>query len=516
VTFNGTSAPVFTVNSATQITVTVPAGATTGVIGVTAPTGSGTSTAVFTVIPAPVVTSFTPNYGRPGTMVVITGNNFTGATAVIFSNGAVAPIFTVDSNTQITVIVPVGAITGPISVTGAGGTGTSANVFTVPVLANDLCTDAIALTCGQTVNGTIVGATTAGDPTGSCGGETIDGGGVFYSIVGTGRAITVSTCATATRFDTKLFVYRGTCNAFICVGSNDDATCAANQAASAVTFNSTLGTTYYIMVGGYRTAAGAFALNVSCVPPAPAITSLSPVSGPAGTTVTVTGTDFTGTTSVRLNGVPVTNLNVVNATTITFTVPNNATTGNVVVTTGGGASNGVLFTVIPAPAITAMSPATGPVGTVVTLTGTGLTGTTAISINGVAVTNFTVVNGTTITFTVPTGATTGNVVVTTAGGASAGSLFTVTTVTAAANAAKSEFSVWPNPVAGKGALHVKLAVPAASATLTLYNVLGQVVSTRSFGGSGTEVPTAGLASGTYLLSVQTPGHAPSIQRVVVE
>ncbi|MBF9142347.1 IPT/TIG domain-containing protein [Hymenobacter properus] len=519
VTFNGTIAPTFTVNSATQITVTVPAGATTGFIGLTAPTGTATSTTVFTVIPAPTITSFTPSFGRPGTVVTITGTNFTGVTAVLF-NGVTAPTFTVNSATEITVTVPAGATTGFISVTGPGGTATSTTVFTVPVLANDLCTDAIPVNCGQTVNGTTVGATNVTDPTGSCSAVTVDGGGVFYSIVGTGRAITVSTCATATSFDTKLFVYRGACGSFICVAANDDVTCAARQFASAVTFNSTLGTTYYIMVSGYGTATvpvatGAFALSISCVPPAPVITSLSPVSGPVGTTVTVTGTDFTGATGVTLNGQNVNNLVVVNATTITFTVPASASTGNVVVTTPGGASNGTLFTVVP-PAITSMSPASGPVGTTVTLTGTGLSGVTSLTLNGVAITNFTVVNGTTITFTIPAGATSGNVVLTSPAGASAGSAFTVTVVSATTNAAKSEFSVWPNPVAGKGALHVKLAVPAASATLTLYNVLGQAVSTRSFGGSGTEVPTAGLASGTYLLSVQTPGHAPSIQRVVVE
>ncbi|MDO7849881.1 T9SS type A sorting domain-containing protein, partial [Hymenobacter sp. M29] len=436
------------------------------------------------------------------------------ATQVTF-NGTVAPTFTVNSATQITVTVPTGATTGLIGVTTAGGTGTSTTVFTIPVLINDLCTDAIALTCGQTVNGTTVGATTAGDPTGTCSTITIDGGGVFYSVVGTGRAITVSTCAAATSFDTKLFVYRGGCGAFICVAANDDITCAARQYASGVTFNSTLGTTYYIMVSGYGTANGTFALNVNCVPPAPVITSLSPVSGQVGTTVTLTGTDFTGATAVTLNGQNVTNINVVNATTITFTVPTNAATGNVVVTTAGGASNGVLFTVLPA-TITSMSPASGPVGTIVTLTGTGLAGVTGVTLNGVTVTTFTVVNGTTITFTVPTGATTGNVVLTSPAGASAGSSFTVTLISSTANAARSEFSVWPNPVAGKGALHVTLAVPAASASLTLYNVLGQVVSTRSFGGSGTELPMAGLAAGTYLLSVQTPGRAPSIQRVVVE
>ena len=49
VKFNTTSATTFTVNSATQITATVPTGATTGKISLTTPSGTATSTANFTV-----------------------------------------------------------------------------------------------------------------------------------------------------------------------------------------------------------------------------------------------------------------------------------------------------------------------------------------------------------------------------------------------------------------------------------------------------------------------------------
>jgi uncharacterized protein (TIGR03437 family) len=48
VKFNGTSA-VFTVNSDTQITATVPTAATTGKIAVTTKGGSATSTTSFTL-----------------------------------------------------------------------------------------------------------------------------------------------------------------------------------------------------------------------------------------------------------------------------------------------------------------------------------------------------------------------------------------------------------------------------------------------------------------------------------
>ena len=126
VTFNGTSA-VFTVNSAIKITATVPAGATSGKIGVTTPAGSATSAANFSV--APTVNSFSPASGAPGTSVTITGATFTGATAVKF-NG-LAATFMVNSSTQITAAVPANATTGPISVTTPGGTATSATSFTV-------------------------------------------------------------------------------------------------------------------------------------------------------------------------------------------------------------------------------------------------------------------------------------------------------------------------------------------------------------------------------------------------
>lgn len=85
--------------------------------------------------PPPVVTSFTPATGPEGTVVVVTGSGFLGTTAVSF-NGTSAPGFIINSPTQITVRVPVGASTGPISVTTAVATGASAAAFTViPLVA---------------------------------------------------------------------------------------------------------------------------------------------------------------------------------------------------------------------------------------------------------------------------------------------------------------------------------------------------------------------------------------------
>jgi len=83
----------------------------------------------------------------------------------------------------------------------------------------------------------------------------------------------------------------------------------------------------------------------------PLVTSLSPTSGEAGTTVTLTGVNFgavQGASTVRFNGTvaPITSWS---ATSIRTTVPAGATSGPVIVTVGGMASNGVGFTMTGSP-----------------------------------------------------------------------------------------------------------------------------------------------------------------------
>ncbi|HWP43125.1 MAG TPA: PKD domain-containing protein, partial [Blastocatellia bacterium] len=77
----------------------------------------------------PVIDGFSPAGGMAGTQVIISGQGFTGASAVGF-NGATAS-FTVISSSQIAATVPVGATTGPISVQTPAGTAVSANDFVV-------------------------------------------------------------------------------------------------------------------------------------------------------------------------------------------------------------------------------------------------------------------------------------------------------------------------------------------------------------------------------------------------
>ncbi len=164
----------------------------------------------------------------------------------------------------------------------------------------------------------------------------------------------------------------------------------------------------------------------------PNIASLNPTSGPVGTSVTILGSNFgatQGTSTVRFNG---TNAAPTNwgTTSITVPVPAGASSGGVVVTVGGVASNTVNFTVTtPAPSITSLNSTSGPVGTSVTIAGAnfGATqGTSTVTFNGTTATP-TSWSPTSIAVPVPTGATTGNVVVTVGGVASNGVSFTVTT-----------------------------------------------------------------------------------------
>lgn len=145
-------------------------------------------------------------------------------------------------------------------------------------------------------------------------------------------------------------------------------------------------------------------------------------SGKVGAKVTFLGQDFTGATEVEFGGAPAT-FNVVSETELTAVVPAAAVTGVVSVVTSSGTLTATSnFKVLPT--IKSINPTSGPVGTVVTITGSGLTGATSVTVGGKAA-SFTVVSSTEITVTVPSTAKTGKITVTTAGGTASSATFTV-------------------------------------------------------------------------------------------
>jgi YD repeat-containing protein len=136
VSFNGTAAAI-TSASSTQLIVTVPDGATTGPITVTAPAASVTSASPFTVTSssgAPRIDSFTPQMAAPGTAITITGANFDSAPANdrLIVNVTPAGIPSAAQSTSITITVPKNAGSGHISLNTPTGTTTSSGDLFIP------------------------------------------------------------------------------------------------------------------------------------------------------------------------------------------------------------------------------------------------------------------------------------------------------------------------------------------------------------------------------------------------
>ncbi len=238
----------------------------------------------------------------------------------------------------------------------------------------------------------------------------------------------------------------------------------------------------------------------------PTISSFTPSSGPVGTSVTISGTNFTGASAVLFNGTS-TSFTVNSATTIQATVPAGATSGPISVTTADGtASSAASFTVINPPTISSFTPASGPVGTSVTISGTNFTGASAVLFNGTSA-SFTVNSATTITATVPTGSTSGPISVTTADGtASSAGSFTVgdttppsVTIDQAAGQADPTSSspinftaVFSKPVSGFTAAGVTISGTAG----------GTKTATVSGGPSTYNVAVSGMtSSGTVIASI---------------
>ena len=143
-----------------------------------------------------------------------------------------------------------------------------------------------------------------------------------------------------------------------------------------------------LVAGGYN---GSIVASVRLYGPGPGVTAISPPNGPTlgGTTVTLTGTHFTGATSATVCGAELSNLAVVNDTTLTGTTPAHAATTtacDVVVTTAFGPGTGTaLFSYAKsAQTLTFGTPPAlvvgGPAGTVsATSSGASLNGLTTFS-----------------------------------------------------------------------------------------------------------------------------------------
>jgi len=161
--------------------------------------------------------------------------------------------------------------------------------------------------------------------------------------------------------------------------------------------------------------------------PIPSVASVSPANGSlkGGTSVTITGIEFTEVSAVSFGGVPAASYTVNGPTSITAVSPAHAVgTVDVTVTNSAGTSGGTPadhFTYSQPPAVTKLSPkaGSGKGGTTVTITGERFTGATAVKFGSTPAASFKVKSATSITAVTPAEAAgTVSVTVTTPNGTS--------------------------------------------------------------------------------------------------
>ncbi|MGB0930413.1 MAG: T9SS type A sorting domain-containing protein, partial [Chitinophagales bacterium] len=173
--------------------------------------------------------------------------------------------------------------------TGVDCGGTNANCGP----CGDLCTNAIAIECGDSVIGD-TNNNTADDLPANCGGVTGPAEGAWYKFEGVGGNVELSTDNPGTSFDTNIQIFSGDCNNLTCVGGNEDIDPNVTfNFQSEFAFNSVLGTDYYIYVSGWNGNQGVYELSMDCIAPLDivlaGITRVQPGTSSGAVDVTITG-----------------------------------------------------------------------------------------------------------------------------------------------------------------------------------------------------------------------------------
>ena len=363
VTFNGTIATP-TGWSSTGIVALVPPGATTGnvVVTVSGVTSNGSSFTVVSTIPTPSITSLFPSSAPVGATVLINGNNF-GSSGIVNFNGVSAPTASWSSS-LIFATVPLGATSGNVVVV-TDYISSAGTAFLVIPPANP---------SGISVNSGVSGAS--------------------VTITGSGFGSSQSSAA-------GNLVFNGA-NALVTSWSDGS-------------INAQIPTGAAPGLGAVTVTLGGVAKNSF---PFTVIPSLAPTPGGAssGGYVVIAGADLgtsQGSSSLSFGGLAPQVINW-NSTTVVAQIPSSLQGGTFAVSiiAGGITTNFVNYTVNPG--VTTISPAAGQVGTTVTITGTSLGNSGSIAFNGVSASTQSWTN-TAVTAQVPSGATSGPVVMTSSG-----------------------------------------------------------------------------------------------------
>jgi hypothetical protein len=286
-TMNGLALILGPATNNTSLKVTLPVGVATGPVRVNTPAGSSTTTSNLVI--QPTLFGFSPGAGSVGSSIVLNGANFNVGTPIVRFSGVASTNVTGISFGQLTAVVPVGASNGLISITTTAGSHTNSTMFFLPPIIRNLGQQ--SLPPGSTINIT---------------GENLLG------------VTNVSFNGTPARFTAP----------------------ASNTSLDVVTpTNFTTGPVFVSTPGGTAASSNLYYAM-------PIITGFSPTHGLPGTNITITGSNFLGTTSVKFNGTTAAFTTPTNNTTIQAVVPTNALSGFITVSAPAGtatSSNAFVF-----------------------------------------------------------------------------------------------------------------------------------------------------------------------------
>ncbi|MGH9835231.1 MAG: hypothetical protein ACREBD_03615 [Blastocatellia bacterium] len=304
-----------------------------------APGGGISNGLTFTINnPAPAITTITPNSANAGSgdvAVTVNGTGFTSGSKVRFNSNELVTAFV--SSTQLTATIPASSLTaaGAANITVSNPTPGGGTSNAAPFTVNNLAPAIAGLNpSSATVGGVAFTLTVNGT-------NFVNG-----SVVKWNGADRVTTFVSGTNLTTAITA----------------ADIASTGTASVTVTNPS--------PGGGASNAVTLAINN----PAPAVTSINPLSATAGAaafTLTVNGTGFVTGSTVQWNGSnrPTTFASATNLTAA-ITAADIATAGAASVTVvnstpGGGTSNAVNFPIIqpnPAPGITSLNPSFANIG----------------------------------------------------------------------------------------------------------------------------------------------------------
>ncbi|MDP3468568.1 MAG: IPT/TIG domain-containing protein [Daejeonella sp.] len=356
VSFGGSLATSFVINSATQITAIVGDGAS-GAVSLKTPGGTASKDG-FTFIETLRISSFNPKIATTEQKIVITGSKFRNVIDVSFG-GSPAKSFIVDSPGQISAIVGQGA-SGQITIRTSDGT---------------ISVDGFKFLLPPTIS--------------------------YFTPQSAGLGTTVH--ITGTNLDGLTSVQFG------------DIQSATFKILSATAIEAIVGTGSSGMLR-VSSPAGIAELKGFTFIPLPVISSVDPLLGGKGSEINIYGANFLTTHTVSIGNKAVTSFKVLSATHITAYVGEGASDGKIVVSTLGGSGSFDGFRFIFPPTISTFLPREAIAGVSVLISGTNLGDVKGVSFGGKAAASFSILSPTSISAVVAAGSASGNISLTSPGG----------------------------------------------------------------------------------------------------